>query len=76
MKAYVLIALDGGNEKEMLEKLKAMEHVKSAYILFGEWDLIAEVEHPNTEAFGTFVMDKIRSQPRVKLTSSLIVASQ
>ena len=76
MKAFVLVALNGNHEREILERLKAMKEVKRAFILFGEWDLLAEVELQNAEALGAFVMDKIRSDNQVKLTSSLIVAGQ
>ena len=75
MKAFVLVAMKEGNEKELMEYAKNLPQVKSAHILFGEWDVIVEVELPSPEALGTFVMDKIRSRDDVRLTSSLIVAS-
>ena len=74
MRAYVLIQLNKSREREIVEKLKSMKHVKSAHILFGEWDIIVEVEVENAEDLGTFVMDNIRSIDEVDLTSSLIVA--
>jgi DNA-binding Lrp family transcriptional regulator len=76
MKAYVLISLSGKHEREMLEKLKDMTEVRSVYLLFGEWDMIAEISAENPDAFAAFVIDKIRSNPEVKLTSSLIVAGK
>jgi DNA-binding Lrp family transcriptional regulator len=76
MKAFVLVALDGNHEREVMEQLKSFDEVKQAYLLFGEWDILAEVELENAEALGAFVMDNIRSDERVKLTSSLIVAGQ
>ncbi len=76
MKAFILISLNGKHEREMLDELRSFPEVKDAYVLFGEWDLIAEVEVSNPDALGTFVMDNIRSNPKVNLTSSLIVASR
>lgn len=76
MKAFVLIALNGKYEREMLDRLKALEEVRHAYVLFGEWDILAEVDVTNPDALGTFVMDKVRQNPEVKLTSSLIVAGK
>lgn len=76
MKAYVLISLSGKGEREMLEDLRAMDEVSNVYLLFGEWDLIAEVNAENPDALATFVIDKVRSNPEVKLTSSLIVAGK
>ena len=74
MKSFILIALNGKYERNVLERLKTHREVKRAYILFGEWDIVAEVEVSNPDELGTFVMDNIRNNPEVKLTSSLIVA--
>lgn len=76
MKAYVLISLSGKGEREMLERLRSMKEVKSVYLLFGEWDIIAELNTENPDALATFVIDKIRTNPEVRLTSSLIVAGK
>ncbi|MBI4981059.1 Lrp/AsnC ligand binding domain-containing protein [Candidatus Woesearchaeota archaeon] len=76
MKAFVLISLKEGNERELLEELKELKEVKNAYILFGEWDLIVEAELRSAEELGAFVMDKIRNREDVRLTSSLIVAGK
>ncbi|MEM4264127.1 MAG: Lrp/AsnC ligand binding domain-containing protein [Candidatus Woesearchaeota archaeon] len=74
MHAFVQIALDSAKESDIYDELKAMPEVKEVHILFGEWDLIAKLELPAPEALGTFVMEKIRSIPGVKLTSTMIVA--
>lgn len=74
MYAYVQIALDSASETDIYEALKGMPEVKEAHILFGEWDVIAKIELPAPEALGTYVMEKIRSLPGVKLTSTMIVA--
>ena len=76
MKAFVLIALHGKKEREMVSALRSFKEVKNTHILFGEWDVLAEVEVEGPEQLGTFVIDNIRSNPEVKLTSSLIVAGK
>jgi DNA-binding Lrp family transcriptional regulator len=76
MKAFVLISLKEGTERNFLEELKEYSEIKNSYILFGEWDLIAEIELESAEELGTFVMEKIRNREDVKFTSSLIVAGQ
>ena len=74
MKAFVLISLQERTERKVLSELKSYAQVKSAYILFGEWDIITEMEVSNPEELGTFVLNNIRSRSDVRLTSSLIVA--
>jgi len=76
MKAFVLISLAKGNEKEVVFELNELPEVKNAYILFGEWDILTELESGSAEELGTFVMEKFRSRDDVRLTSSLIVAGQ
>ncbi len=74
MLAYIQLALDGSKEHDILEELQSFSEVKEAHILFGEWDVIAKLELPNPESLATFVLEKIRTQPGVKLTSTMIVA--
>lgn len=76
MKAFVLISLNQADERKFLEEIKELEEVTNAYILFGEWDVLAEIELNDAEELGTFVMEKIRSREDVRLTSSLIVAGR
>ncbi|MFH1408650.1 MAG: Lrp/AsnC ligand binding domain-containing protein [Nanoarchaeota archaeon] len=74
MHAYILIALEGANEQEVYDKMKKLKHVSDIHILFGEWDVLIEVDVASSEALGDFVMKYIRSMPEVKLTSTMVVA--
>lgn len=76
MKAFVLISLLERTERNVLSELKSYPEVKNAYILFGEWDILAEIDLSNPEELGTFVINNIRSRNDVRLTSSLIVAAK
>lgn len=76
MQAFVLVSLTGCNEGKCIEEFKSLREVEEAYVLFGEWDLLLEIKTDSAEDLGTFVMEKIRSKPEVKLTSSLIVAGK
>jgi len=74
MLAYVLVGLLECDEQECLDKLLSNKEVVEAHILFGEWDILAKIQAKTPEDAGTFVMEKIRSMPDVKITSTLIVA--
>ncbi|HLC70663.1 MAG TPA: Lrp/AsnC ligand binding domain-containing protein [Candidatus Nanoarchaeia archaeon] len=76
MKAFILVSLLERTERNVLSELKTYPEVKNAYILFGEWDIIAEIEVSNPEELGTFVINNVRSRSDVRLTSSLIVAGK
>ena len=74
MQAYLLIAVQEGKELDLQQKLLDFDKVLEVNIVFGEWDLIAKVEEASPESLATFVMDKIRSEKYVNLTSTIIVA--
>ncbi len=74
MMAYVLISLQHADEKKIQLALQRNKEIKEIHILFGEWDILAKLEISSAEELGTFVMEKIRSMPEVKLTSTMIVA--
>lgn len=74
MKAFVLISLGMPKEQAVYQKLKKHKEVKHVHILFGEWDLLVELDLIDEDHLATFVMNNIRALKEVKLTSTLIVA--
>lgn len=74
MKAFVLISLNNVPVRRFINELKSYSQVKDAHFIFGEWDVITEVEFPSSEELASFVMDKLRPREDVKLTSSLIIS--
>lgn len=74
MHAFVLISLAGSEENKILEKLKKMDEIIEANVVFGEWDIIAKVEIDDSKHLGQFMIDKIRTLPNIRLTSTLISA--
>ena len=42
--AYLLISVESGREREILETLKMSEYVDEAFILFGQYDILAKVK--------------------------------
>ena len=76
MKAFVLISMNEGTENSFLRELKSYEQITNAHTIFGEWDIIAELQMPTLEAMSMFLTDRVRNREHVKLTSTLIVAGQ
>jgi len=76
MRAFVLISITGNDVHDIVDELKEIPEVKNVYLLFGEWDVISEIETESPESLATFVIDHVRSNPGVRLTSSLIVAGK
>ena len=74
MIGYVLISLKKSDEQKVYAKLSNIKEIKEVNILFGEWDIIAKVECTSAESLGSFVMENIRNNPEVNLTSTMIVS--
>ncbi|MBN1175017.1 Lrp/AsnC ligand binding domain-containing protein [Candidatus Woesearchaeota archaeon] len=74
MLAYILITAEKGLEQEIYNVLSDYSEILGVHILFGEWDLLVKLDVENTEALGTFVMDKVRVIEGVQMSSTLIVA--
>jgi len=74
MQAFIQIAIHGDSVEHVFEALKKMGEVQEVFTLFGEWDFLARVRVSSPEELGTFVIDKIRPLPGVRLTSTMIIA--
>ncbi|MDE1762776.1 MAG: Lrp/AsnC ligand binding domain-containing protein [Thaumarchaeota archaeon] len=72
-KGFVLINCDIGAEEYVVEELKLLPQVKGAYITFGAYDVVAEVQTPTSEEFDQTVSRKIRNISRVESTMTLKV---
>jgi len=70
---YILLNCDLGAEEYIVEELRRLPQVKSAYLTFGAYDVIAEL-HANSQAdFEKTVSSKIRKLARVVSTMTLNV---
>ena len=69
---FVLLNCDLGAEEYILEELKQMPNVKNAYLTFGAYDVIAEINTKDQKAFDKAVAG-IRKLSRVVSTMTLSV---
>lgn len=76
-RGFVLINCDIGAEEYVIEELKILPQVKSAYVTFGAYDVIAELQAPTSEEFDQAISHKIRNISRVESTMTLkVMASE
>ncbi len=71
-KGFILLNCDLGAEEYIVDELKQMQDVGNAYLTFGAYDVIAEVQTENPEEFAK-VIAKIRKLTRVVSTMTLNV---
>ena len=71
-KGFILLNCDLGAEAYIVDELKHMQDVDNAYLTFGAYDVIAEVQKQNQDEFEK-VIASIRKLSRVVSTMTLNV---
>lgn len=74
-KGYILLNCDLGAEEYVVEELKRIPQVKDAFVTFGSYDIIVEMQADTQEDFDKAISFKIRSMPRVVSTMTLSVVN-
>jgi len=74
-KGFVLMNCDLGAEDYIIEELNQMPEVSQAYITFGAYDIIAEINANSHEEFDETVSIKIRRLSRIVSTMTLNVVN-
>ena len=72
IKGFILLNCDLGAEEYIVDELKQMQEVSNAYLTFGAYDVIAEIQTENQEGFAK-VIATIRKLSRVVSTMTLNV---
>jgi len=73
-KGFILLNCDLGAEEHIVDELKQMQDVSNAYLTFGAYDVIAEIQTKNQEGFEKAIAT-IRKLSRVVSTMTLNVIS-
>ena len=71
-KGFILLNCDLGAEEYIVDELKQMQDVEHAYLTFGAYDVIAEIQTENQEGFEKAIAT-IRKLSRVVSTMTLNV---
>ena len=72
-KGFVLLNCDLGAEEFILEELKKIPNVSQAYVTFGAYDVIAEINAESQQDFDEAVAMKVRRLTRIVSTMTLNV---
>lgn len=73
-KGFILLNCDLGSEEYIVDELKQMKKISNAYLTFGAYDVIAEIETENQYEFEKAIA-VIRKLSRVVSTMTLNVIS-
>lgn len=72
--AFILLTVEMASQREILNKIRALEEVSEAYLIFGAFDILVKAEFNDNEELSKFVVDKIKSIPGVGDTQTNIAA--
>ena len=70
-KAYVLIGCELGSENDIVSKLSKMDKVKDARVVYGDYDIVVEVETETEAQMDSIITKKIRRLDKVRSTMTL-----
>ena len=73
-KGFILLNCDLGAEEYIVDELQQMQDISNAYLTFGAYDVIAEIQTKNQEGFEKAIA-AIRKLSRVVSTMTLNVIS-
>jgi len=71
-KGFILLNCDLGSEEYIVDELKQMQNIANAYLTFGAYDVIAEIQTEDQEGFEKAIAT-IRKLSRVVSTMTLNV---
>ena len=74
VKAYVLIAIEGADANKVAKELTYIDEIENVHLIYGEYDLIAEVKGKTLVDLRELALSKIGKVKGVIKTSTLIVA--
>ncbi len=73
-KGFILLNCDLGAEEYIVDELKQLQEISNAYLTFGAYDVIGEIQTENQEEFEKTIA-VIRKLSRVVSTMTLNVIS-
>lgn len=72
--AYILITTKYGKERQVCEELSNHKEIEETDILYGNFDILAKITAEDMKQIDNFILTKIRANPNIESTNTLIVA--
>jgi len=72
-RAFVLLNTEIGSEDNVLQTLQSLPGVDEAFLVYGVYDLIANIYSDDMDTLKNVIMTKIRQLDRVRSTLTMIV---
>ena len=69
--AIVLISAEPGKDRKVANELKKLKGVEKAFLVSGQYDVVARIQGSSAEEILALVYDKIRPIPGVKNSQTM-----
>ena len=74
MRAYILVKVETGREREALDAIRSIPAVEEIDVLFGEYDYILTIHATDTATLARLITMRVRKAPGVTQTTTLLEA--
>lgn len=73
--AYIMIKVDGMTNREVLDKIVALDETDEAFIIFGAFDIIVKAVFKTNDDMSSYVVEKLRAIDGVGETQTNVCAT-
>jgi DNA-binding Lrp family transcriptional regulator len=73
--AYILVSVQAGHAREVLDEIRALDGVKQAHTCWGQPDIFAYFEVPDDRHLAEVVLEKIHNMAGVRSTETHLVVN-
>ncbi|MHA1905907.1 MAG: Lrp/AsnC family transcriptional regulator [Candidatus Thorarchaeota archaeon] len=73
--AFILLNVEMASQRDILDKIRTLDEVLEAHLIFGTYDIIVKAEFATNQALSLFVVDKIKAIHGVGETQTNICAN-
>lgn len=73
--AYIMIKVEGMSNRDVLDKIMALDETEEAFIIFGAFDVIVKAKFKSNDAMSTYVVEKLKGIEGVGETQTNVCAT-
>ncbi|MHA1770000.1 MAG: Lrp/AsnC family transcriptional regulator [Candidatus Thorarchaeota archaeon] len=73
--AFIMGKIDSAKARDILNKVRDLEPVEEAYLIYGAYDLLIKGTFKTPESLSSFVVDELRNIDGVRDTVTNVCAS-
>jgi DNA-binding Lrp family transcriptional regulator len=71
--AYILVSVEAGKAREVLDTIRALDGARQAHTCWGQPDIFAYFEVPDDRHLAEIVLEQIQNMPGVRTTETHLV---